>query len=159
MYRKLKETITDELMEDDQDEPQEGDEIEDQYENKKIKEQAQDAETKFVGESKLEDPSKEELKVTEKKDLTEDDPNETQEGLEIEGQAESKKTQGHGEDAEAKNLDDSKLEDHSKEELKVTEKEELTEDDLEGAGRCSGTGQYRNWPPFHQLPRATLTCR
>ena len=58
-------------MEDDQDEPQEGDEIEDQYENKKIKEQAQDAETKFVGESKLEDPSKEELNVTEKKELTE----------------------------------------------------------------------------------------
>lgn len=77
--------------------------------------------------------------------------------MEIEGQAENTKTQGHVEDAETKNLDDSKLEDPSQEELKVTEKEEQTEDDLEGAERCSGTVQYRNWPPFHQLPRATLT--
>ena len=42
-------------------------------------------------ESKLEDPSKEELKVTEKKELTEDDPYEPQEGVEIELQAENKK--------------------------------------------------------------------
>ena len=38
---------------------------------------------------------------------------EPQEGVEIEGQAENKKRQGHVEDAKAKNLDDSKLEDHS----------------------------------------------
>ena len=89
----------------------------------------------------------------------EDDLYEPQEGVEIEGQAENKKRQGHVEDAKAKKLDDSKLEDHSQEELNVTEKEEMTEDDLEDAGRFSGTGQYRNWLPFHQLPRATLTCR
>ena len=66
----------------------------------------------------------------------EDDLYEPQEGVEIEGQAENQKRQGHVEDAKAKIFDDSKLEDHSQEELKVTEKEELTEDDLEGAGRC-----------------------
>ena len=109
---------------------------------KKIQGQADDAEAKNLEESKLEDPSQEELKITEKKELTEDDPYEPQEGVEVEGQAENKKRQGHLEDDETKNLDDSKLEDHSQEELKVTEKEELPEDDLEGAGRCSGTGLY-----------------
>ena len=78
-------------------------------------------------------------------------------GWKLKVRLKKKKKQGYVEDAEAKNLDEFKLDDPSQEELKVTEKEELTEDDLEGAGRCSGTGQYRNWPPFHQLPRATLT--
>ena len=71
MEGELKETITYEPMEDDPDEPQKGVEIEDQSENKKIQGQAEDAEAKKLEESKLEDPSKEELKVTEKKELTE----------------------------------------------------------------------------------------
>ena len=78
-------------MEDDPDEPQEGVEIEDQSENKKMPGQTEDAEAKKLDDSKLEDPSQEELKVTEKKELTEDDPYEPQEGVEIELQAENKK--------------------------------------------------------------------
>ena len=43
----------------------------------------------------------------------EDDLYEPQEGVEIEGQAENQKRQGHVEDAKANIFDDSKLEDHS----------------------------------------------
>ena len=57
MEGELKETITDKLMEDDLDEPQEGVEIEDQSENKKMPGQTEDAEAKKMDDSKLEDPS------------------------------------------------------------------------------------------------------
>ena len=52
--------------------------------------------------------------------------------VEIEDQTENKQGQGHAEDAESTNLDDFKLGDTSYEKLKVTEKKELTEDDLGG---------------------------
>ena len=44
-------------MEDDLDEPQEGVEIEDQSENKKMPGQTEDVEAKKLDDSKLEDPS------------------------------------------------------------------------------------------------------
>ena len=49
----------------------------------------------------------------------------------------TKKIQGQAEDAEAKKLEESKLEDPLKEELKVTEKKELTENPAYGRHRIS----------------------
>ena len=57
MEGELKETITDKLMEDDLDEPQEGVEIEDQTENKQRQGQAEDAESTNLDDSKLGDTS------------------------------------------------------------------------------------------------------
>ena len=51
----------------------------------------------------------------------------------MEDQAENGKIRGQAKDAGAKRLDESKLEDPSQEELNVTEKGELTEDDWGGA--------------------------
>lgn len=128
----LKETKTDKLMEDDSDEPQ-GVEIEDQTENKQRQGQAEDAESTNLDDSKLGDTSKGELKVTGKKELTEDDlggdPDKPQEIVELKERPENGKRPGQEYDAGTKNWNESKLEEHVQGELKETIADKLLEDD------------------------------
>ena len=73
------------------------------------------------------------MKETKTDELMEDDPDEPQaQGVQIEDQTENIQRQGQAQDAESTNLDDSKMGDTSQEELKITAKKELAEEDLGG---------------------------
>ena len=90
-------------MEDDSDEPQ-GVEIEDQTENKQRQGQAEDAESTNLDDSKPGDTSKGELKVSGKRELTEDDhggdPDKPQEIVELKERPENEeKKPGQEDDA------------------------------------------------------------
>ena len=119
------------MSEDDPDKPQ-GVEIKDQPENGKRPGQEDNAGTKNWNKSELKEPLLGEVKETKTDELMDDDPDEPLERIEIDDQTENKQRQGQADDAESTNLDNFKLWDTSYEELKVTEKKELTEDDLEG---------------------------
>ena len=79
--------------------------MKDQQENKKKPGQEENAGAKELNESELEEPSQEELKEAKTDELIEYDPDEQQEGVEMEDQAENGKIRGQAEDAGAKKLD------------------------------------------------------